>query len=159
LFVDENTCRLAFHGEMLPQIQKEYTADYLSKHLMVCKTKEKVAQVEKVVDDYTILAKNLFQKKVTNDYLATFIGKKMVLINRDATFNGVMESTFGKSGGKFRVRFSQPIPKQLDPTAQVKLVYKINIFDKERKWIQEWNKKKLHENFFLRKKNQKFTQV
>lgn len=120
---------------MQPQQFKENTSDYLDKTLIVVKNKVKEAQIDKRTDDYSLLGKNIVQKKVTADYLQAYVGKKICLEKGDQSIEGTIDSTFGKTGGKFKVRFAQSIPSSLDGFI-LRLKYQINIFDKERKWMQ-----------------------
>lgn len=71
--------------------------------MRIFRKKKRIGKVEKVIDDYTLLVKDLF-KKETNINL--FIGKTVIL---SMTGNeGKIESSFGKSG-KVRVVFNRGI--------------------------------------------------
>ena len=98
--IHANICRLAFYGHVLDGFTN---SDYLNKELpnklRIYKRKEKIGFVDRLIDDQTIIGRDLFQKE-TN-------------INRFINFNielnptgeqGFIESSFGQSG-KFRVRF------------------------------------------------------
>lgn len=54
--------------------------------------------VDRVIDNYTIIVKDLFGKEVD---VQQFVGKEVILSNGDV---GKIEGTFGKSG-KIRVIF------------------------------------------------------
>lgn len=56
--------------------------------------------VDRVIDNYTIIVKDLFGKEVD---VQQFVGKEVILSNGDV---GKIEGTFGKSG-KIRVIFKQ----------------------------------------------------
>jgi selenocysteine-specific elongation factor len=61
------------------------------------KTKVKEGLVERVMDEYTVIGKNMF-KKETN--IATFTGLKIALSTGEA---GMIEGGFGQSG-KIKIR-------------------------------------------------------
>ncbi len=99
-----NTCRLAFHGKFLTMFtDKNYTETSLPK-LRIFKTKSRVGEVERAVDEYSLVGKGLF-KKETN--IALFSNLKVKLSTGEA---GLIEGGFGQSG-KFKVR----IPAGLSP--------------------------------------------
>ncbi|XP_028415189.1 selenocysteine-specific elongation factor-like [Dendronephthya gigantea] len=147
-----NTCRLAFHGKFLEMFtDKNYTETMLPR-LQIFKTKSRVGEVERVVDEYSLIGKGLF-KKETN--MALFSNLKVRLSTGEA---GVIEGSFGQSG-KFKVR----IPGGLSPESfsmmnagqrkkgkgrgvdegekmtSVKIIldFKRYIFDPEKKMIQK----------------------
>jgi selenocysteine-specific elongation factor len=62
------------------------------------KDKQKKGIVDRVVDNYTIIVKDLFDKDVN---INQFIGKEIVLESGEV---GKIEGSFGKSG-KIRVAF------------------------------------------------------
>ena len=113
-----NSCRLAFHGVVLPL--KDFSK------IRVFKLKERDANVDRIVDSRNIIGKNLIKK---GQDISKFIGLN---IQTESGIIGRIESSFGSSG-KFKVGFSEDIPKDL---TKLKLKYKINIFDDERKWHQ-----------------------
>eukprot|EP01080_Neovahlkampfia_damariscottae_P009788 gene9788-2113_t len=113
-----NACRLAFHGVVLPL--KDFSK------IRVFKTKEREALVDRIVDSRNIIGKNLIKK---GQDISKYIGLN---IETEDGIIGRIESSFGSSG-KFKVGFSEDIPKNLK---NLKLKYKINIFDDERKWYQ-----------------------
>jgi selenocysteine-specific elongation factor len=149
-----NTCRLAFHGKFLTTFtDKNYTETSLPE-LRIFKTKSRVGEVERAVDEYSLVGRGLF-KKETN--MALFSNLKVRLSTGEA---GVIEGGFGQSG-KFKVR----IPAGLSPesfnlmstgqrkkgkgkgvsaeeggekVASVKIIldFKRYIFDPEKKMIQ-----------------------
>ena len=99
-----NSCRLAFHGKLLTMMtDKSYAEDILPK-VKVFKTKSRVGEVERVVDEYSLIGRGLF-KKETNIQL--FSNLKVRLSTGE---DGIIEGSFGQSG-KFKVR----IPAGLSP--------------------------------------------
>ena len=99
-----NTCRLAFHGKFLSMFtDKNYSETNLPK-LRIFKKKSRVGEVERAVDEFSLVGKRLF-KKETN--IALFSNLKVRLSTGEA---GVIEGGFGQSG-KFKVR----IPAGLSP--------------------------------------------
>ncbi|CAF3418899.1 unnamed protein product [Rotaria socialis] len=98
--IHANTCRLAFYGHVLDGfIDTDYLNKELPSKLRVYKRKEKVGFIDRVVDDQTIIGKDLFQKE-TN--INTFVNFKVELTPKGE--QGFIESSFGQSG-KFKVRF------------------------------------------------------
>jgi hypothetical protein len=59
-------------------------------------------------------------------------------IDKETLLKGKIESQFGKSG-KFNIVFQEKfnIDKNDISNLKFKLKYKINIFDKDKKWIQD----------------------
>ena len=99
-----NSCRLAFHGKLLESVtEKSYAEDILPK-LSIFKMKSRVGEVERLVDEYTLVGRGLF-KKETNIQL--FLNLKVTLSTGEV---GVIEGSFGQSG-KFKIR----IPAGLEP--------------------------------------------
>uniref|UniRef100_A0A8C8RVC1 Selenocysteine-specific elongation factor n=1 Tax=Pelusios castaneus TaxID=367368 RepID=A0A8C8RVC1_9SAUR len=108
--IHANTCRLAFHGVLLQGMEdKNYAETFLPK-LKVYKLKHKEGQVERVMDDYSVIGRSLF-KKETN--IQIFVGLKVKLSTGE---DGVIEGGFGQSG-KFKIR----IPDGLKPDTKVLL--------------------------------------
>ncbi|CAM5125918.1 unnamed protein product [Eretmochelys imbricata] len=108
--IHANTCRLAFHGVLLQGMEdKNYVETFLPK-LKVYKLKHKEGQVERVLDDYSVIGRSLF-KKETN--IQIFVGLKVKLSTGE---DGVIEGGFGQSG-KFKIR----IPNGLKPDTKVLL--------------------------------------
>ncbi|KAH1167567.1 selenocysteine-specific elongation factor isoform X1 [Mauremys mutica] len=106
--IHANTCRLAFHGVLLQGMEdKNYVETFLPK-LKVYKLKHKEGQVERVLDDYSVIGRSLF-KKETN--IQIFVGLKVKLSTGE---DGVIEGGFGQSG-KFKIR----IPNGLKPDTKV----------------------------------------
>ncbi|NWH19041.1 SELB factor, partial [Grus americana] len=108
--IHANTCRLAFHGVLLQGMEdKNYTETFLPK-LKVYKLKHKEGQVERVMDDYSVIGRSLF-KKETN--IQIFVGLKVKLSTGE---DGIIEGGFGQSG-KFKIR----IPDGLKPDTKMLL--------------------------------------
>ena len=95
-----NTCRLAFYGDVLEGFtDSDYLNKDIPKKLRVYKRKEKVGFIDRMVDNQTIIGKDLFQKE-TN--LNAFLNFKIEL--NPTGEQGFIESSFGQSG-KFKIRF------------------------------------------------------
>ncbi|NXW01146.1 SELB factor, partial [Fregetta grallaria] len=108
--IHANTCRLAFHGVLLQGMEdKNYTETFLPK-LKVYKLKHKEGQVERVMDDYSVIGRSLF-KKETN--IQIFMGLKVKLSTGE---DGIIDGGFGQSG-KFKIR----IPDGLKPDTKMLL--------------------------------------
>nr|XP_061796623.1 selenocysteine-specific elongation factor-like isoform X2 [Nerophis lumbriciformis] len=107
--IHANACRLAFQGRLLHAFEDKCYAESSLPGLLICKTKHKEGQVERVTDDYTVIGRSLF-KKETN--LQIFVGLKVTLSTGES---GVIEGGFGQSG-KFKIRVQEglrPETKQL----------------------------------------------
>ncbi|KAL9647585.1 hypothetical protein ABK040_006941 [Willaertia magna] len=137
--INANTCRLAFHGKILKMWNKESMSKVqLSKILPVFKYKEKTAIVDRVLDETSLIGKNLLTKdSKKNQTIQPYIGKKVdIIINDESKYHGVIDSAFGQSG-KFKVVFKEPLPKQ--PNLRNKIIslkYKLNIYDETKTWLQ-----------------------
>lgn len=70
--LEANNCRIAFHGNILAS----YTKKELPSRLRIFRRKTRVGKVEKTIDNYTLLVKDLF-KKETN--ISLFIGKTVLI--------------------------------------------------------------------------------
>ena len=154
--INLNTCRLAFHGNLLEVTKdKDYHQTFLP-NLKIFKMKSKEGIVERMMDDNTVIVRSLF-KKETN--LQTFLNLKVKLSTGEV---GVIEGGFGQSGKikvwikdglseqaksqlestqKKRGKGKQDIknPEQTEETAdkiRVKLNFKKYIFDTKHKIIQ-----------------------
>ncbi|CAH3021015.1 unnamed protein product [Porites evermanni] len=92
-----NVCRIAFHGQLLvPVMDKNYTETFLPQ-LKVYKTKTREGVVERMADEYSVIAHSLF-KKETN--IQTFVGMKIRMTTGE---EGMIEGAFGQSG-KVKIR-------------------------------------------------------
>jgi len=116
--VHTRQCRLAFFGRVLA------ACDNLQ-NLKVYKNKERKGQLERLVDEHTIIGKGLFKKQTD---LQPFLGLKVERISNGAV--GVIESSFGKTG-KFKIHF--PDGGQQDAQGGIILKYKAYIFQKDKK--------------------------
>lgn len=76
------------------------------KFIKLYKDKVKKGVVDRVVDNYTVIVKDLFAKEMD---VQQFVGREVVLVTGDA---GRIDGTFGKSG-KIRVVFKEML-KSLD---------------------------------------------
>uniref|UniRef100_A0A8D0GFL1 Eukaryotic elongation factor, selenocysteine-tRNA specific n=1 Tax=Sphenodon punctatus TaxID=8508 RepID=A0A8D0GFL1_SPHPU len=108
--IHANTCRLAFHGVLLQGMEDKNYADTFLPKLKVYKLKHKEGQVERIIDDYSVIGRSLF-KKETNIHI--FVGLKVKLSTGE---EGVIEGGFGQSG-KFKIR----IPDGLNPDTKALL--------------------------------------
>ena len=88
--INDNSCRLAFHGNIL-WIQQKKGLESEGIPLKIYKEKSRNGNVEKIVDNHTLLIRNLF-KKETN--IAVFVGKKLKVCG----FVGKIMGGFGQSG-------------------------------------------------------------
>ena len=95
--IHANVCRIAFHGKLLLGVTDPKYAETLLPKIKVYKTKVKEGLVERVMDEYSVIGKNMF-KKETN--IATFTGLKITLSTGEA---GMIEGGFGQSG-KIKIR-------------------------------------------------------
>lgn len=95
--IHANVCRIAFHGKLLLGMTDVKYAETVLPKIKVFKTKVREGLVERVMDEYTVIGKNMF-KKETN--IAMFTGLKVVLSTGEA---GTIEGGFGQSG-KIKVR-------------------------------------------------------
>ena len=92
---------MGFYGNVLAVL----TAENLNKDkiLRICREKQKVGVVEKILDNYTILIKDLFKKESN---INIFIDKPVILKNTNNF--GKIESSFGKSG-KVKAHFDKGV--------------------------------------------------
>ena len=95
--IHANMCRIAFHGQIMQVMTDPAYATSVLPKVKVFKVKVREGQVERVMDEYTVIGKNMF-KKETN--LATFTNLKVKLSTGQ---DGVIEGGFGQSG-KVKVR-------------------------------------------------------
>jgi len=103
--INLNTCRLAFHGNLLEVAKdKDYQQTFLQK-LKIFKTKSKEGVVERMIDDNSVIVKSLF-KKETN--LQTFLNLRVKLSTGE---DGVIEGSFGQSG-KIKVWLKDGLSEQ-----------------------------------------------
>lgn len=113
LDIHTTTCRLSFFGNVLESIvDKNYLTTVLPK-LKVFKLKSKAGTIDRVINEYEVICKNIF-KKETNVEL--FSGLK---VNLSSGEEGVIEQSFGQSG-KVRIR----VPQGLNETSLKKYAKK-----------------------------------
>jgi len=67
--------------------------------------KERVGSIEKMIDSYMLMGKDLFSKETP---LAPFIGMQVILSNGK---KGIIHSSFGKSG-KFKIKFDEEVNEE-----------------------------------------------
>ncbi|KAL5479963.1 hypothetical protein EMCRGX_G023569 [Ephydatia muelleri] len=91
-----NTCRIAFHGVLLPSSEDlEYQKSFLPQ-LKVYKLKTKEGVVERIQDEKTVIGRGLFKRETK---IQSFLGLTVKLSSGEL---GIIEGAFGTSG-KFRV--------------------------------------------------------
>ncbi|KAL4219239.1 hypothetical protein ACF0H5_021821 [Mactra antiquata] len=101
--IHANICRIAFHGRVLTGfMDPKYMENDLPK-VKIYKTKVKEGLVERVMDKYTIIGKNMF-KKETN--IAAFSRLQIQLSTGES---GVIEGGFGQSG-KIKIHIPDGLP-------------------------------------------------
>ncbi|GAB6018603.1 hypothetical protein CHUAL_000290 [Chamberlinius hualienensis] len=117
--IHQNSCRLAFEGRLVNGIQDKTYVETILPQLKIYKIKQKEGIVERLLDDYTVIAKSLF-KKETN--IQSFANMKVKLSTGE---DGLVEGSFGQSG-KVKIR----IPGGLNETALASLKSKKKSKDK-----------------------------
>eukprot|EP00026_Physarum_polycephalum_P006483 Phypoly_transcript_06527.p1 GENE.Phypoly_transcript_06527~~Phypoly_transcript_06527.p1 ORF type:complete len:526 (+),score=74.82 Phypoly_transcript_06527:151-1728(+) len=122
--IHSNSCRIAFFGNLLRQIDPTRAA--LFSQLRIFKIKTKTGSIERVHDPNTLIGKDLFKKETD---MNLFVGMK---IKKDNGEIGVIESSFGKSG-KFKARFTND---QTGATGNLHLSIKRYIYDQSKKNYQ-----------------------
>ncbi|XP_060600172.1 selenocysteine-specific elongation factor-like [Ruditapes philippinarum] len=104
--IHANVCRIAFHGKLLLGMTDPKYSETILPKIKAYKTKVKEGLVERVMDEYTVIGKNMF-KKETN--IATFTGLKITLSTGEA---GMIEGGFGQSG-KIKIRIPGGLPPEI----------------------------------------------
>ena len=160
-----NVCRIAFHGRLLVPVTDKNFAETFLPELKIYKTKTREGVVERMTDDYSVIAHSLF-KKETN--IQSFVGMKIRLSTGE---QGMIEGGFGQSGkvkiripnglsadtilklssggkkkgGKNKVAVPVSTPEdsadfveQLTKTIKVILEFKRYNYDPKKKMIQSW---------------------
>ena len=95
--IHANICRIAFYGRLLIGLSDPKYKESVLPKVKVFKNKLREGQVERVMDEYTVIGKNFF-KKETN--IALFVALKVKLSSGQ---DGVIEGGFGQSG-KVKIR-------------------------------------------------------
>ena len=95
---DEKACRIAFFGTIQKMLDEKD-----NDQIKLYKKKTKRGVVDRIVDNYSIIVKEMFDKE-TN--LQTFIGKEVAIDKCEQA--GRIEGGFGKSG-KVKVMFKEGI--------------------------------------------------
>ena len=93
--------------------------------LKIFTTKEKQGSIDRIVDDFVLIGRNLFKKETK---MALFIGLKVHIDGKI----GIIDSAFGTSG-KFKVRFENPVAKSIPSSSPIVLHLKRYIFDDTKK--------------------------
>ncbi|CAH8433642.1 unnamed protein product [Heterobilharzia americana] len=148
------TCRIALHGRVTLQLSDpKYKSNILSK-LLICKSKSRCGQIERVVNPRACIVHGLF-KRETNWEI--FVGLRAHVIAKSTEDNstenyrvgGYIESSFGQSG-KCRLALDDDLPDKIlalysakagrkttsETEIKVVLEFKKNIFDPQRRIIQ-----------------------
>lgn len=94
--IHSNVCRLAFHGKILSFALNKQNSDFLSS-VKVYKEKMKEGIVERMVNEYQVIVKDLFKKESN---IQIFSNYRVTLSTGD---EGIIEGSFGQSG-KINVR-------------------------------------------------------
>jgi len=118
-----NLCRIAFFGQFPTMIDLNNKEEI--KKLKIYKKKQKEGVIDRIIDEYTIIGKNLFKKETD---ITLFVGMKVIRSTTGAV--GKIDAPFGKSG-KFKVVFSQG--GQVDTQGKLILNFKRYLYLSERK--------------------------
>ena len=147
LDMDANSpaCRLAFHGQLLAPLERDYAATLLPT-LRVFKRKSKAGTVERLHSDTEVIVKDLLKKESN---VTLFSGLRVRLSTGEA---GTIDGGFGQSG-KVKVRLADALSeetrarlgtggrrkgKSAPPSAPVtvQLDFKRYIFDPKKRMVQ-----------------------
>ena len=145
--VHASTCRLCFHGTMDCALKEEEIVK-----IKALKDKCRPATIDRVLDDYSVIGKNLVKAKGGD--VTRFIGMKILFEPpRDpetdqfpegrSPFVGIVDSTFGKSG-KFKIIFKNPVFRKdekgqpTNPKYKLFLRFRVNHFDKAKPMLQHY---------------------
>ena len=109
---DEKACRIAFFGTIQKMLDEKD-----NEQVKLYKKKVKKGVVDRIVDGYSIIVKDLFDKE-TN--LQNFMGKEVQIDKCEQL--GKIDSSFGKSG-KVKVIFKQSIEGMIIEGAEVVMNY------------------------------------
>uniref|UniRef100_A0A1B6DV18 Selenocysteine-specific elongation factor n=3 Tax=Clastoptera arizonana TaxID=38151 RepID=A0A1B6DV18_9HEMI len=149
LDINTSTCRLAFYGNVKESIEDKNYVNTILPKLKLFKFKTKTGTVDRVVNEFELIVKNLFKKETK---LELFLGLK---VNLSSGEEGVIEQSFGQSG-KVRIRVPQglhkdtinkyankkskssvpEIPENKEPTVVV-LKFKSYVYDVKNKITQD----------------------
>ena len=108
--ININTCRLAFYGKILHPFSSKDFRETCLPNLKVFKMKKKEGVIERMTDDYSVIARSIFKKETR---LELFNNMKVTLSTGEA---GRIEGSFGQSG-KIKIR----IPNGLDALTKERL--------------------------------------
>lgn len=131
---ESNVCRLAFHGKIFLKNSsgdKNYHESFLP-HLKVFKTKSRKGLIQRVVNDYEVIASNLFKKETDR---SKFVGMKCQLSSGEI---GTIIGSFGQSE-KVRIQLTSPIhptTAENPNNRDVQLKFKKFLFNKNHQMIQ-----------------------
>ncbi|KAI1289415.1 Selenocysteine-specific elongation factor [Halotydeus destructor] len=114
--INANSCRLAFHGKIK---QLWNSKDKVFPALKIFKLKTRQGIVDRVVNDYEIIVRNMFKKEFDINKVQ---GLPVTL--SESQIEGKIVGSFGQSG-KIRIAFTQPLDKsQLLKQNTVTMVHK-----------------------------------
>lgn len=116
---------MAFHGRVLTGIDVNALST-----LRVYKRKTKQGEIDRVLDPYTVIGRNLFRKETD---LNLFVGLQIIAhaTETNQTFTGTIEGPFGTSG-KVKIKFKTKIDTFLKSKDPLTLPLKRYIFDKSK---------------------------
>eukprot|EP00286_Rhodomonas_abbreviata_P010724 CAMPEP_0181342210 /NCGR_PEP_ID=MMETSP1101-20121128/30867_1 /TAXON_ID=46948 /ORGANISM="Rhodomonas abbreviata, Strain Caron Lab Isolate" /LENGTH=567 /DNA_ID=CAMNT_0023453629 /DNA_START=171 /DNA_END=1871 /DNA_ORIENTATION=- len=97
--VHANKCRIVLSGRVLSTIDPNSKDDMA--RLKIFKNKQKVGSIKRVLDEQTVIGKDLFKKETD---ITKFLNLKVTLNGKTP---GYIEGSFGSSG-QYKVRFHEP---------------------------------------------------
>ena len=119
-----NSCRIAFYGHIITSIV--YDTDQQRKQLKIYKIKERTGKIDRYIDEYNLIAKQLYHKEAS---ITPYLNKEIILENNQI---GTIIAPFGK-GDKFKVKLQQKIKKDQIKTKIITYRTKYFIHDKRKK--------------------------
>ncbi|XP_047141740.1 selenocysteine-specific elongation factor [Hydra vulgaris] len=111
--INVNTCRIAFYGKIVYPFTLKDFKETLLPNLKVYKMKQKEGVIERMMDDYTVIARSIFKKETR---LELFDNMKVTLSTGET---GRIDGRFGQSG-KIKIN----IPNGLGTLTKEKLSIK-----------------------------------
>ncbi|CAM5999690.1 unnamed protein product [Sphagnum balticum] len=146
--INANVCRLAFHGNILESFSDKSYMDKDLPNLKIYKIKEKEGIVDRVVNEYEVIARNMFKKETK---IQLFEGLKVKLSSGE---EGIIDGNFGTSG-KVKIRIPAGLKdtnvkemigkskrtanseNEIHEHIKIYLRFKRFIFDENKRMIQE----------------------
>ena len=95
---DSKSCRIVFHGRILHTMDPSNASAMAQ--LRVYRSKSKTGSVKRVVDEQTLIGKDLFKKETD---ISKFVNLKVTVETDAGAIAGLIEGSFGASG-QYRVR-------------------------------------------------------